>query len=94
MQDDSTNEPRASLASSEATTSEGELVASPHPPLLPRTSSSSGAPVLSPGIASMLEELAGLTLDALDVAGDAIAERLGLRARRKPAPLMLPRAEE
>ena len=34
----------------------------------------------------MLEEAAGLALDALDVAGDAIAERLGLRRREPERP--------
>ena len=34
----------------------------------------------------MLEEAAGLALDALDVAGDAIAERLGLRRSEPERP--------
>ena len=50
----------------------------------PRTRSNSRSELQQLG--NLLEEAARLALDALDVAGDAIAERLGLRRREPERP--------
>jgi hypothetical protein len=53
----------------------GELVPAPRRPNLVRSKAPQVAPLLA-----LFDQVVAMALDALDAAGDAVAERLGLRS--------------